>query len=212
MSLKLTPEKGLIFRITHRDNLLWILEHGLHCTHSPMQDPKFVSIGNPELIGMRGDHPIPGGGTLGDYVPFYFTPWSPMLFNIRTGWGGIRKRERSEIVFLVSSLPKLQERGVRFVFSDRHAYLQAARFGTTLAELPEFVPWGLLQARDFKKDPENPFKSESYQAEALVHQHVPVEALLGIVCHDELAVAPLRGTVAGLQPHLTLHVRPSWYF
>jgi len=27
----LTPEKALIFRITHRDNLPWILEHGLHC-------------------------------------------------------------------------------------------------------------------------------------------------------------------------------------
>lgn len=31
MSNNLNPEKALIFRIVHRDNLPWILDHGLHC-------------------------------------------------------------------------------------------------------------------------------------------------------------------------------------
>jgi hypothetical protein len=30
----LTPEKALIFRIVHRDNLPWILGDGLHCQSS----------------------------------------------------------------------------------------------------------------------------------------------------------------------------------
>ena len=30
MSSNLNPEKALIFRMAHRDNLPWILDHGLH--------------------------------------------------------------------------------------------------------------------------------------------------------------------------------------
>ncbi|WP_168170998.1 DarT ssDNA thymidine ADP-ribosyltransferase family protein [Rhodanobacter sp. B05] len=96
-----------------------------------------MGIGNADLIGRRRDHPLPPPcpGTLGDYVPFYFTPYSPMLNNIRTGWGGVARRDRSEITFLVSSLPRLNELGIDFVFSDRHAYLAAARFSNVLVEL-----------------------------------------------------------------------------
>src|SRR3954470_12772585 len=90
----LSPEKALVFRITHIANVPWILANGLHCRSSAMQDPNFVEIGNPDLIGKR-EHwavPVPPGGRLSDYVPFYFTPYSPMLYNIKTGWNGIPKR------------------------------------------------------------------------------------------------------------------------
>jgi hypothetical protein len=59
------------------------------------------------------------GGYLSDYVPFYLTPHSPMLFNIKTGYNGIRKRSNDEIVILVSSLPTLAVKGVPFLFTDR---------------------------------------------------------------------------------------------
>lgn len=90
MSKDLNPEKALIFRIVHRDNIPWILDHGLHCRNSTTFDPNYVDIGNVDLIGKRGGHPVPKppGGTLNDYIPFYFTPFSIMLFNIKTGWGG----------------------------------------------------------------------------------------------------------------------------
>lgn len=69
-----TADKALIFRVTHRDNLPWILDHGLHCPRSAQQDPLFVGISNADLIGKRREHlvPAPCHGTLGDYVPFYF--------------------------------------------------------------------------------------------------------------------------------------------
>lgn len=130
LHMTLTPEKGLIFRITHRDNIRWILQNGLHCQSSGTADPNFVAIGNPELISVRRyrEVDIPPGGTLGDYVPFYFTPCSPMLLNITTGYRGIRQRSKEDIVVLVSSLAALQSNGVQYVYTDRHAYLQAATF------------------------------------------------------------------------------------
>ncbi len=67
MSVNLNPERALIFRIVHVDNVPWILDHGgLDCRNSPQQNPNYVNIGNPDLIDKRSRHvvPIPPGGTL----------------------------------------------------------------------------------------------------------------------------------------------------
>ena len=80
-SKSLNPQKALIFRIIHRQNLPWILQHGLQAVNSGTLSPDWVHIGNPELIHKRASHPVgvPPGGVLNDYVPFYVTPFSPML-------------------------------------------------------------------------------------------------------------------------------------
>ncbi len=88
--INLTPERALIFRITHVDNIPWILDHGLHSRSSSTRDPDYRVIGNPDLIEKRRHREVPirPGGTLSDYIPFYFTPHTPMLFNIKTGFQG----------------------------------------------------------------------------------------------------------------------------
>lgn len=134
MAYKLDKKRAGIFRITHIRNMPWILRKGLHCKNSDIRDPEFVGIGNLELIQRRSRRnvPVPPGGTLSDYIPFYFTPFSMMMYNIRTGYGSVRRFPNSEIVILASSLRGLAESGVSTVFSDRHAYLQTARFFTSL--------------------------------------------------------------------------------
>ena len=59
MGLTLTPEKALIFRITHIDNLTWILANGLHARNGRTWDPNFRAIGNPELIVKRNTRSVP---------------------------------------------------------------------------------------------------------------------------------------------------------
>lgn len=88
----LNSDKALIWRIVHRDNLPWILDHGLHCGNGAALAPNWVSIGNPELIDKRATHPVPlpPGGFLNDYVPFYFTPFSVMMKNIHSGRSGVK--------------------------------------------------------------------------------------------------------------------------
>jgi len=102
MSEKLNPTKALIFRITHRANVAWIFKHGMYCRNSSQQDPEYRAIGNPELIAKRAyrDVPIHPYGTLSDYIPFYFTPFTPMMRNIQTGWGGITKVTNEDVVIL----------------------------------------------------------------------------------------------------------------
>ena len=213
MSKDLNPKKALIFRIVHRDNVPWILDHGLHCRNSGTFDPNYVEIGNSDLIVKRSHHRISTspGGTLSDYVPFYFTPFSPMLYNIKTGWGGIRKRSNDEIVIMVSSLHELRRRNIPFLFTDRHAYLSAARFFSDLARLDQ-IDWPMLQRRDFKSDSEDSSKKERYQAEALVHKHLPIDALLGLVSYNDQVAADLNEALA--QRHMTVKVikKSDWYF
>ncbi len=207
-----SPDKALIFRITHIANVPWILANGLHCRSSAAEDPKYVEIGNPDLIDKRQHRvvPVPPGGTLGDYVPFYFTPFSPMLYNIKTGWNGIVKRPMSEIVILVSSLVSLRDRGVPFLFSDRHASVVQASFWSDLADLIR-LDWKIWQTRDFKRDPNDPDKLARYQAEVLVHRHVPVSALQGIVCHRAEEETSLNEMVHNSGQDLAVHSRPGWY-
>ncbi|HEX7706705.1 MAG TPA: DUF4433 domain-containing protein [Thermoanaerobaculia bacterium] len=209
----LSAEKALIFRVTHVENLPWILAHGVWCRSANKVDPNFISIGNIELIEMRARRqvPIPPGGTLSDYVPFYFTPRSPMLLNITTGWGGIRQRAREDVVFLVSSLHRLSELGRRFVYSDRHAYLAAATNSSDVEELASLVSFELLRAGDFRRDPEAPDRAERYQAEALVHQHLPCDALSGIACYTEAVKARIETLVAEKGIALPVRVRREWY-
>lgn len=213
MALDLSEDKALIFRITHRDNLSWMMANGIHCMKSGVTDPGFVSIGNPELIDKRHHRSVPCApfGTLGDYVPFYFTPHSPMLYNIRTGFGGIRKRANSEIVILVTTLRALEARHIPFVFTDRHAYLNAARFFSDLSQLDQ-IDWPLLRQRDFRRDPDDPEKMERYQAEALVYQHVPMGALIGIGCNSDQAAADVERMVSDHGLKLRSVARPEWYF
>jgi hypothetical protein len=209
----LTPENAFIFRIIHRDNMPWIIENGIHCRKSTMLDPNYVNIGNSELIDRRSHRivPHPPGGTLSDYVPFYFTPFSPMLLNIRTGWGGITKRENDEIVIVVSSLHKLRRDKIPFLFTDRHAYLEAAQYLADLAQLDR-IDWEHLQKRDFKRDVNDLDKVERYQAEALVHKHLPVGNLSGIVCYSDSVAVSLNALMKQRGMTTSVVVRPSWYF
>jgi ssDNA thymidine ADP-ribosyltransferase, DarT len=211
--LNLNPDRALIFRITHVANVPWILANGLHCSNSGHSDPHYVPIGNSEIITRRATRvvPVTPGGTLSDYVPFYFTPHSPMLLNIKTGRNGVIRRPMSEIAVLVSSLHEIQKHTIPFVFTDRHALYQAAEFHVTLDRLDR-IDWPRLQNRDFKHDPDEPKKVERYQAEALVHRHVPMAAILGIICYESGEQTKIETICDTLKVTPKVLCRPDWYF
>lgn len=213
MSANLNPEKALIFRIVHVANVPWILDHGLHCRTSTEQDPDFVEIGSADLIGKRARRqvPVPPGGVLSDYVPFYFTPFSIMMYNIQTGYGGITRRENRNLVILVSSIYRLREMELPFVFTNQHAYAAETEFFEAASDL-ERIDWPLLRSRNFKTSDEDPGRQVRYQAEALVHRQVPLDALLGIGCYDDRVRQELQSMVESRGLSLSVKTTPIWYF
>jgi hypothetical protein len=214
MSMNLNPEKALIFRIVHVANVPWILEHdGLYCRNAPEQDPNYVNIGNQDLIDKRARRqvPIAPGGTLSDYVPFYFTPFSIMMYNIKTGYGGITKRENCDIVIFVSSIHRVHQLGLPFVFTNQHAYSIDAEFFSHPDDVQR-IDWPLLQSRNFKTDDADPGKQVRYQAEALVHHYVPLRALLGLGCHTAAVKARLEALLLAKGFQIAVKTAPTWYF
>lgn len=209
---KLNQTNGYIWRIIHKDNLPWLLANGLHCKNSAIQAPDFKAIGNAELIDRRAMRavPIAPGGMLSDYIPFYFTPFSPMMYNIYTG-RGVPQRRNDEICILVSSLPRLLERRVQFIFTDSHAYPPLVRYYNDIANLGE-VDWPLLQARNFKRNPDDPAQMDRYQAEALVYRSMPIEALLGVICYTETMKTQVQQQIHAHGLNLAVHAMPGWYF
>lgn len=209
----LNPDKALIWRVTHYDNMPWILQNGLQAAYGRLRCPTWKVIGSQDLIVRRGSRKVPLApyGVLNDYVPFYFTPFSPMMYNIYAGRGGVEKVPNQDVIILVSSLHKVADLGLKFVFTDRHAYTCMAKFYNDLAELQK-IDWGLLQRRDFKRKPDDPGAIERYQAEALVHSHIPLQGLKGAICYSEHVQQQLQGMAEQLGQTLPFHCRPNWYF
>jgi len=148
---------------------------------------------------------------LNDYVPFYFTPRSIMLYNIATGFGGIVRREKEEIIIFVSSLYRLRENGIPFVFTNQHAYAVDTEFFDDTTHLDQ-IDWKLLCDGDFKTDDESPGKPLRYQAEALIHHFMPLEALSGIACSGETVRRRLEFLIAERGLSINVRVAPKFYF
>jgi hypothetical protein len=145
-------------------------------------------------------------------VPFYFTPKSPMLLNINTGYNGITRRQNDEIIILVSSCQAMAENGVSMLFTDRHAYKATADWSSNSADLARMIDWDILNRHDFARNDSYPDKMERYQAEALAYGHVPPDALLGIACFSEAVSLGLEATIRAAGLPLKVAVRPVWYF
>ena len=209
---KLNAQNAFIWRIVHIDNLPWILDNGLHCSNSHAQSPIWVNIGNEELIDKRSHRivSLPPGGTLSDYVPFYFTPFSPMMYNIHTG-RGVPQRANSEIIILVSTLHRVQELGHQFLFTNQHAYPPTTDYYDNINDLDN-IDWPLLQNRNFKRNPDDPLQFERYQAEALIYQHMPIEALIGVICYTDGIKSNIETELQKRGITLDVKAIRGWYF
>lgn len=105
-----------------------------------------------------------------------------MLYNILTGHNGSRRRAKDEIIIRVTCVRAVYELQGRLLFTDRHAYMSPADWFDDPSELARRIDWHILQNHDFKYADHYPDKKDRYQAEALVHRHLPVTALNGIAC------------------------------
>ena len=202
-----------LFRITHLTNLPFILINGLHCPESSEQDPHFTAIGYPSLIDYRKDRivPIAPGGTLSAYIPFYFWYRSPMLYVIHKGNDPeVIQTPQEEIIYLVTDIEKLSNLGCQIVFTDRHAKLDYSKFYNNPADL-EKLNWDFIKTdqwgRQFGAE-----RMEMKQAECLVYQFMPKEAILGIAVLNEVAEQQVIQYLTEADLKIPVKIKPNFYF
>jgi hypothetical protein len=122
------PEEIWVFRIVHYQNIEHILKLGLHTAESSFANPNYIPIGDTSLISHRNTFPVkinPPNGVLGDYIPFYFGVCSPMLYRIKTGYGGVQQLPQREIIYLCCKLEDITQNEIIYFFTDRMRRKQA---------------------------------------------------------------------------------------
>ncbi len=180
------PNPVWLFRITHIDNLDHVLKHGLVTESSPNANPNFKKIGDSTLIDFRKDlsAPDPPGGCFRDYIPFYFGPRSPMLYQIATGWEDIEKISQAEIIYLITTVEAIVDHGLDFFFSDGHARIETSLKFTDLAHL-NAIDWDAVYSTVWKSDRNNLQRKEKKQAEFLVKNHLPLSCIEKIGVYNQ---------------------------
>ncbi|WP_330848616.1 type II toxin-antitoxin system toxin DNA ADP-ribosyl transferase DarT [Thermus thermamylovorans] len=205
-----------MYHLTHADNLRGILvEGGLR--PKAQAPPTVQSVAYPHIQARRAGIkvPLPPGGTLHEYVPFYFCPRPPMLYALAHPrpselpyQGGQRP-----ILHLVSSVQRVARADLRFVFTDRHATVRYAAFLGRLEDLAR-LDWGTIGARNWANTKELPDRKERKQAEFLVHGLFPWELVEEIAVMDPGVAAEVRKILQAFPraPHPPVRVRREWYY
>jgi hypothetical protein len=110
-----------LYRMTHIENIPHILQYGITHKNSKNANAEFVPIGDSTLINTRDNFFLENGKILGDYIPFYFSYRTPMLYVIQKGYNGVMPTTSENIVYCVSKVQKIIDLKLDFVFTNGHA-------------------------------------------------------------------------------------------
>lgn len=205
-----------LYHFTHVEHLATIVRDGLVADSAVHDGLLRHEAGDRAIKDRRRRLPVPvgPGGTVADYVPFYFAPRSPMLYRIVKGGVSTFDGDQADLVYLCSTVERLSTLGLSVVVSDRNAAVRIAELSADEAvwRAPGFVDWDLMDARWWKNDEEHPDRMERRMAECLVHQRVPWEAILAVGTADENHAVSVRQALHEVLAPAKVVVRPRWYF
>lgn len=210
--MAINTSKRFVYRIIHRDNLLDLLTHGLVNRMHENATKDFVIIDDTDVIDWRIIEPVKirGYGSIGDYIPFYFTPRSIMLFNIITGFRHpkVLKRNKDEIIVIRCLIKELARRPQWF-FTDGQAL--TSKHYNNLVYLDQ-IGWESIQASVFNKTRNDPDRQRRYQAEFLVFETVPIECIESLTVYDEAMRSWVESLVKSKNLSIAVHIHKSYFF
>lgn len=206
------PDPILVYHFTHIRNLPGIIEGGLRSDAVCRRDGLTqVEVGSAGIRERRLQLPVGDlgpGGYVGDYVPWYFGPRSPMMFTLsRNNYE--YQQGFDEVVYLVSSVPRIIALGGQWVAADRNAALSLAEFTDSPAALPGHISWDVIEARYWTDFADG---ADLRAAEFLVRDTVPWEAVDAIVTKTEATRCMVEEMLRGLRHTPPVTVGRQWYF
>lgn len=197
------------FRLTHIDNMQYIMSNGLVRASSPLRDENYVSIGDVQVIQVRKDRKYQGF-QLSDFMPFYFGPRSPMLYVIQHGFNGVRKVKPEDIVYCVVRIEDIIKNDIDCVFTDGHALSALTTYfhKSELANLDDKVKYDDVYSTYWNDEDDTDLKRRK-EAELLVNDDLPAQYIRGLVVYNEKAKEHLISL--GVAAELIV-VMPGYYF
>lgn len=197
------------FRLTHIDNIQYIMSHGLVRSVSTLRDENYVPIGDVQVIQIRKDRKY-HGYCLSDYMPFYFGPRSPMLYVIQHGFNGVRKVAPENIIYCVVRIEDIIKNNINCIFTDGHALSSLTNYYSKneLAILDRFIKYDDVYSAYWNSEMDIDLKRRK-EAELLINDDLPVQYIRGFVVYNETAKTRLINI--GVAAELIV-VKPGFYF
>jgi hypothetical protein len=200
-----------IYHITHINNLRGIVEgNGLHCDRTA-QALHSVNIGHQHIKARRLNRvvPLPPGGTVGDYVPFYFAPRSPMLYAINGGRVEGYNDGQRPVVYLCSTVEAVNQAGLQWVFTEGHAEIAYTDFFNDLADLDK-VDWSVMKLKYWADTNDYPDRKRKRQAEFLVRNFFSWSLISYIGVFDQSISQSVTGLIKSNVPQIG--IQRGWYY
>lgn len=197
------------FRITYIDNIPHIVRNGIVKADSPLRNEHYVSIGDRQIIRVRGEMVVKGY-KISDYIPFYLGPRSPMLYVIQHGYNGVQRVEPENIVYCIIRLDDLINSDVECIFTDGHAVSNLTSFFTKdrLPQINDIVKYDDVYSSLWNSETDIDLKRRK-EAELLVKNDLPAQFLRGFVVYNDRAKQKMMGMEVAEN---MIVVAPGYYF
>lgn len=173
-----------------------------------------IDIADAKIKGSRKDRAVTcgPGGTVGDYVPFYFAPRSPMLFRIQQGGVEGVDGNPAGLVYFATTTERLDAAGLAWVSTDGNAAAVVTQFFDDPALLAEKVDWALMEAIYWNNTTEDGDRVRRRGAECLVRGAVPLQVIDELGVYNATAQTRASAILAAAGRELAVTVRRNWYF
>lgn len=143
---------------------------------------------------------------VGEFVPFYYCPRSPMLYVVNKGSTGRESGCQKTILHLVSSMAAGIAMGRPWAISDGNAGAAYPSFYGDFQTGMGAIDWKAVQATDWRT------VTNQKSVEFLVHKFFPWSGIESIGCYDS-RVAKLVQSVLTLSEHRPhVRVQSGWYY
>lgn len=202
--------KTYLFHITDVTNLSSIIAKG-----GLLSDIAISQAGGPNLM-IGHAHikqrrmtqyrvPCTANRLVGEFVPFYYCPRSPMLYTMNRGSTGLPAGMQTSVVHLVTTVQAALDVGQPWAISDSNAGSDYAQFFNDIAKL-DALNWDAIEARMWNQ------VTSAKMAEFLVADRFPWTSIKGIGCHNPTTHARVEAILENVEHKPKVLTKPEWYY
>lgn len=202
------PKRVLIYHITDIGNLPGIIAEGGLLSDAAMQSRAPTVIGYDHVKRRRLTEirvPCCNERFVGEFVPFYFCPRSPMLYVVNQGRTTRPAGCQTSIVHLVSTVDVAVTLGAAWAISDGNAGASHTSFFSNL-EVLDALDWSAIEAKYWNA------VTHQKQAEFLVADFFPWTAILWIGAMNDATKAQAEAKLQAHAHRPKVYVKPDWYY
>lgn len=202
--------KTYLYRMTHIKNIPHVLQYGITHSNSANKNPNFVPIGDVSLITTRNNTILNNERLLGEYIPFYFGVRTPMLYVVQKGFNMVAPTPAEDIVYCVTSVQKIIDKKLDFVFTDGHAVDSFTSQFTSedINNLNIILDWNAIKAKYWRDDNDLDLKRRK-EAEFLVSGDISIHAILGYLVYNQNSKDKIINFGVNAEK---VHIKSEFYF